>query len=105
MRGKSLIEGRKPNYCISAEVASQLDQQSEYIDMRGLDDLHYQNLILEYLKTFKTANRADFDKLLMDKLPKVLSDSQKYHKIKNLLQKMRRNGLIEIKELTWQKIS
>lgn len=101
LRKKGLIEGRKPNYCISADVAQHTDQQAEYLDMRGLDDQHYQGLILEYLRKFKTAKRKDFDDLLLDKLPKVLDVQQKRNRIRNLLQRMRKEGLIEAKGLIW----
>lgn len=101
LRKKGLIEGRKPNYCISANVAEQTDLQAEYLDMRGLDDQHYQGLILQYLRKFKHAKRADFEKLLIDKLPQILDDDQRKHRVRNLLQKMRKDGLVEAKGLTW----
>ena len=101
LRKKGLIEGRKPNYCVSANVAEQTDLQAEYLDMRGLDDQHYQGLILEYLRKFKHAKRADFEKLLIDKLPQILDENQRKHRVRNLLQKMRKDGLVEAKGLTW----
>lgn len=101
LRKKGLIEGRKPNYCVSANVAEQTDLQAEYLDMRGLDDQHYQGLILEYLRKFKHAKRADFEKLLIDKLPQILDEDQRKHRVRNLLQKMRKDGLVEAKGLTW----
>lgn len=102
LRKKGLLEGRKPNYCISADVAQHTDQQAEYLDMRGLDDQHYQGLILEYLRKFKHAKRKDFDDLLLDKLPKVLDTEQRRNRIRNLLQRMRKEGLIEANGLTWK---
>lgn len=101
LRKKGLIEGRKPNYCVSANVAEQTDLQAEYLDMRGLDDQHYQGLILQYLRKFKHAKRADFEKLLIDKLPQILDEDQRKHRVRNLLQKMRKDGLVEAKGLTW----
>lgn len=101
LRKKGLIEGRKPNYCISANVAEQTDLQTEYLDMRGLDDTHYQGLILQYLRKFQKAKRADFEKLLIDKLPQILDEDQRKHRVRNLLQKMRKEGLVEAKGLTW----
>ncbi|WP_174493916.1 RNA-binding domain-containing protein [Acinetobacter sp. Marseille-Q1623] len=102
LRKKGLIEGRKPNYCISADVAQQTDQQTEYLEMRGLDDQHYQGLIFEYLKKFGQAKRSELEKLLLDKLPQVLDESQKINRIRNLMQKMRRNGLIKTEGKTWK---
>ena len=102
LRKKGLIEGRKPNFCISANVAEQTDLQAEYLDMRGLDDQHYQGLILEYLKKFGQAKRAELEKLLVDKLPQVLDQDKKINRIRNLMQKMRVNGLIETEGKTWK---
>ena len=101
LRKKSLIEGRKNNYMIAADVARHTEQQAEYMQMRGLDDMHYQSLIIEYLKTFERGRLADFDKMLTNKLPQVLDDKQRKHKVRNLLQKMRRDGLVISKNQVW----
>lgn len=71
------------------------------MQMRGLDDMHYQSLIMEYLKTFERGRLADFDKMLTNKLPQVLNDKQRKNKVRNLLQKMRRDGLVTSKDQTW----
>lgn len=101
LRKKGLIEGRKPNYCISASVAVQTDQKKEYIEMRGLNEQHYQGLILEYLRQFGQAKRADLEGFLMDRLPQVLDIEQRKNRIRNLLQKMRLQGLIQTKGRSW----
>ncbi|MGM8898665.1 MULTISPECIES: RNA-binding domain-containing protein [unclassified Psychrobacter] len=101
LRKKSLIEGRKNSYIIAANVAKHTEQQAEYMQMRGLDDMHYQSLIIEYLKTFERGRLADFDKMLANKLPQVLDDKQRKNKVRNLLQKMRRDGLVTSKNQTW----
>ncbi|OAL83121.1 RNA-binding domain-containing protein [Acinetobacter terrae] len=102
LRKKGLIEGRKPNYCISADVAEHTDQKTEYLEMRGLDEKHYQGLILEYLRKFGQAKRSELEKLLLDKLPQVLDESKKINRIRNLMQKMRLNGLIKTEGKTWK---
>ena len=101
LRKKSLIEGRKNSYIIAADVAKHTEQQAEYMQLRGLDDMYYQSLIMEYLKTFERGRLADFDKMLANKLPQVLDDKQRKHKVRNLLQKMRRDGLVTSKNQTW----
>lgn len=101
LRKKSLIEGRKNSYMIAADIAKHTDQQAEYMQMRGLDDMHYQSLIIEYLKTFEKGRLADFDKMLANKLPQVLDDRQRKNKVRNLLQKMRREDLVTSKNQTW----
>lgn len=101
LRKKSLIEGRKNSYIIAADVAKHTEQQAEYMQMRGLDDMHYQSLIIEYLKTFERGRLADFDKMLANKLPQVLDDKQRKNKVRNLLQKMRRDGSVTSENQTW----
>lgn len=94
MRELGLIEGRSPNHFISAKVADAVDQKAQYIHNRGLDDQHYQELVMGYLKRYGQASRADLDGLLRAKLPDVLTEAQKANKVKNLLQIMRRAGVI-----------
>ena len=94
LRELGLIEGRSPNHFISAKVADAVDQKAQYIHNRGLDDQHYQELVMGYLKRYGQASRADLDGLLRAKLPDVLTEEQKANKVKNLLQTMRRAGVI-----------
>jgi ATP-dependent DNA helicase RecG len=100
LKNKGVIEGRKPNFHISVSVAKVTGQQAEYIKQRGIDDDYCQKIILDYLKKFKEGKRADFEKVLLDKLPDVLSPDQKKHKIKNILQKMKRRILIILKQIS-----
>jgi ATP-dependent DNA helicase RecG len=85
LKAKRLIEGRKPNYHISFDVAEKVNMQAEYIKTRGLKDDYFKNLILEYLDKCKQASKEDIDKLLMDILPGVLDEKQRKNKIHNLL--------------------
>lgn len=102
LRSQKLIEGRKPNYYISEQLAGHSDDRAQYIRNRTLDDQHYKQLITEYLERFEVARRLDINKLLLDKLPDVLDDTQKENKVKNLLQAMRKEGLIEPDGKTWR---
>lgn len=97
-----LIEGRKPNFHISARVATASDEKAQYIRNRGFDDQHYKQLIREYFERFGSAKRSDIDQLLIDKLPDILTAAQKTHKIKNLLQTMKNQGVIEVDGKTWR---
>lgn len=101
LRKKALIEGRKPNYIVAANIAKHSEQQAEYMQMRGLDELHYEGLILEYLKTFKEGKLKEFDKMLINKLPQVLDQDQRKSRVRYLLQKMRKKGLVFSKDRTW----
>lgn len=94
LRKLKLIEGRKPNIFISSQVAKASDTKGEYIRNRGLDNKHYEKLILEYLKKFSSASRKDIDNFILDKLPDILDEKKKKTRIRNLLQQMARKKLI-----------
>lgn len=85
LRARNLIEGRSPNFFVSAYVARHMGSKAQYMKNRPLDDKYYKNLIIEYLKKFDFASRKDIDDLLMDKLSDVLNYDQKKKKIGNLI--------------------
>lgn len=95
LRRNSLVEGRASNLFLSASVAKSSEQEAQYIRNRGFDDQHYKDMIIEYLKKFGRAKREDIKNLLWDKLPDILKDQQKENKITNLLQSLRRKGVIK----------
>nr|MBF0223706.1 hypothetical protein [Desulfobulbaceae bacterium] len=101
LKKQKLIEGRKPNFHISSQVAVKTDQQADYLKWKGIDDEYCQKVILDYLGKFGKGNKADFERGLLDKLPDVLTVQQKQDKIRNNLQKLRREQLIESKGWTW----
>lgn len=96
LKSRNLIEGRKPNYHVSSTVATVTGEKAKYIKQRGFDDDYYQRLILEYLKKFEVASSVDFKNLLENKFPEILDDHQKENKLRNMLQKMKRNRIIEL---------
>lgn len=94
LKRMKLIEGRKPNYHVSAAVAEATANKADYIRTRAQDDEFYAKLIIDYLEKFGQATRAEINKLLVGKLSDALDDKQKYNKIGNLLTKLRRQGKI-----------
>lgn len=94
LKSLKLIEGRSPNFFISAKVADWTGQKARYIRNRGLDDGYYCKLVTDYLQKYGQASRKDIDDLLLSKMPEILEPEQKAHKVRNLLQAMRRKGLI-----------
>lgn len=94
LRRAGLIEGRKPNFHVSASVAKATASKAEYIRTRAQDDEFYAKLITDYLGKFGEATRAEINKLLMDKLSDALDDKQKYIKVGGLLTKLRRREVI-----------
>lgn len=94
LRKAGLIEGRKPNYFVSAKVAAATANMADYIRTRAQDDEFYAKLLTDYLAKFKQADREEINKLLLPKLSEALDDRQKEKKVANLLTKLRRAGLI-----------
>ena len=94
LKKTGLIEGRKPNFYISASAAKVTDTKADYIRTRALDDEYYAKLLTEYLEKFGEVERAEINKFLLPKLSEVLSEEQKINKISNLLTKLRRKRLI-----------
>ena len=97
-----LIEGRKPNLHVSSSVAKMTNDKASYIRQRGIDDDYCKKIILDYLKQFGEGRREDFEKILLDKLPEVLDIEQKKNKIKNILQSLRKQGLIGPEGKIWK---
>lgn len=102
LRKKKLIEGRKPNLHISSRVAGKTDQKVDYMKMKGIDDAYCKKIIVDYLGEFSEGRREDFEKLLLDKLPDILDEQQKKDKVKNLLQSLRRSGVIRCLGKEWK---
>lgn len=94
LRKEGWIEGRKPNLHISAKLAAATARKADYIRTRSQDDAFYEKLVLDYLKKFGAATRAEIDQLLLEKLSESLSETQKANKMKNLLTKLRIAGKI-----------
>lgn len=94
LRKAGLIEGRKPNYFVSAVIASATANKADYIRTRAQDDEFYAKLVMDYLEQFGQASRAEINTLLLDKLSEALGAEQKEKKIGNLLTKLRRAGRI-----------
>lgn len=94
LRKAGLIEGRKPNYHVSASVAKATGNIADYVRTRAQDDEFYAKLITDYLQQAGEASRGDIDNLLAGKLSDALTPEQKQRKVGNLLTKLRRRGLI-----------
>lgn len=94
LRKLKLIEGRKPNIHISKKVAQAAHQEVQYTDMKGFDDQYYRDLIVKALTEHRSLKRLDFDKLIINKLPSILSETQKKNKVGNLLKMLRISGII-----------
>ena len=101
LKSKNLIEGKRNNYFISSTVAEITNQKSDYMKLRGINDDYCKKIIIDYIKKFKTAKKADLEEILLEKLGDSMTDIQKKNKIKNILQKLRRDGVIEPHGKEW----
>ena len=96
LRGKHLIEGRRPKLHVASHIAAVTEMEAEYIHHKAFDDAYYCDLIVEYLKKFGSAKRPKFNRLLEGKLSDLLSPTQKQTKIHNLLKRLQREGKIKV---------
>jgi ATP-dependent DNA helicase RecG len=88
LKSKKLIEGRKPNFHISSDVANATGERDVYIKQRGFKDEHYKKMIIEYIQKYGSISKQEIDKLILDILPNVLDEKQKANKIRNIIYAM-----------------
>lgn len=94
LRSKKLIEGRKPNYHISLNVAKKTGLKATYTKNKAFDKSYYLDLIIKAITQHKELSRKDIDDLLWSKLPDIMSNPQKKNKIGNLITELRTNNKI-----------
>lgn len=94
LREKKLIEGRKPNFYISAMIAKATGQKAAYSKNKGFNKAYYHDLILKAIKEHGSLSRKDIDDLIWEKLPDIYDEKQKKVKINNLIAELSRNGKI-----------
>jgi len=94
LKQRNLIEGRRPNLFVSAKIAEATGEKAAYIRNRALDKPHYKALVISFLEKFKQAKREELDEFLRAKISDALTPEQKNHRIRNLLQEMRRHGTL-----------
>lgn len=102
LKKRLLIEGRKPHYHISSSIASVTGQESQYIKVKGIEDDYCKKMIVDYLTKFKAGKKHNFEEMLADKLSPLLTEKQKKDKIKNILQAMKKDGVIYLVNNMWR---
>lgn len=95
LRKIGVIEGKKPNIYISSKIAEKLNEKAQYVKNKAFDEEYYRKLIIQYLSQFDKASKDDIRKLLIDKLPDILSENQKENKVRNILYSMGKKNIIE----------
>ncbi len=97
LKKKRLIEGRKPNYYVSANIAQTTGQKAKHTKAKGFEKDKYFQLILNCIKQHTFVERKDIDDLLWDVLPSWMTDKQKKTKINHLLTDLKQKARIENK--------
>ena len=90
LKSAKLLEGRYPNLLVA--VAG---QKAQHIRNRGFDSQYYRDIIVALVREHQPVSREDIDKLLLDKLPEVLSQEQKLNRVHNLLRQLAETGRIQ----------
>jgi ATP-dependent DNA helicase RecG len=85
LRAAKLVEGRYPNLIVAGPVAAATGQKAQHIRNRGFDSRYYRDLVVALVREHQPVSREDIDRLLLDKLPEVLSHEQKLSKVHNLI--------------------
>lgn len=88
LKKKELIEGRKPNYYISAKLAELTGQKANYTKNKGLDKEVYKGFVIKHIVNHGFATRDEINTLLLSNLPDYKNDKQRKIYINNLIQEM-----------------
>ena len=94
LKANGLVEGRYPNLVVAGSVARATGDAGRHIRERGFDKQYYLDLIIALVEEHGPVGRKEIDQALMPKLPDRLTDKQKNRKVQNLIQELRRSGLI-----------
>ena len=96
LKGKGFIEGKKPNYIISAQIAKTTKQVATYLNLKGENTAYCMQKILELIRLNKTGtHKNEIRQLLKNKLPEQLTEKQRDYKISYFLRKLKEKALIE----------
>jgi ATP-dependent DNA helicase RecG len=85
LKAARLVEGRYPNLMVAGRVAAVAGQKAQHIRNRGFDSQYYRDMIIALVREHQPVSRDDIDRLLLDKLPEVLTQAQKVAKVHNLI--------------------
>lgn len=103
LKKKELIEGRKPNYYISAKLAELTGQKANYTKNKGLDKEVYKGFIIKHIENHGFATREEIDAILFSNLPDYKNEKQRKIYINNLIQQMAGNTIENVGSRTQPK--
>lgn len=94
LRKEGLVEGRYPNIYVSYKVANMVGTPAEYVKNKGLDKDVYEQLIINALRTMKSARVSDIKAVLEGALPAIMDEKQQTKKVSNILQAMKKEEMV-----------
>ena len=96
LKKKGLIEGRKPDYYISAKLAELTGQKANYTKNKGLDKEVYKGFVIKHIENHGFATREEINSILFNHLPDYKNDKQRKIYINNLIQEMARTTIVNV---------
>lgn len=95
LKKSGLVEGRYPALFVSYKIAEVVGDKAGYVRNKGLDEKILKELIISALRT-GPLKKAVIYEAVKHALPDVLTEDKKYKKLSNLLQKMKKEGMIDV---------
>ena len=99
LKKAGLVEGRYPALYVSYKVAEAVGDKAGYIRNRGLEEKICKELIISALQN-GPLKKADIFLAMRHAFPEVLTEEKQYKKLSNLLQKMKKEGTVDVKGST-----
>lgn len=96
LKKNGFIEGRYPNVFVSLKIADAVGEKADYVHNKGLEEDICKQLIIQTLKAGPATHGELLEILKRGALPGILDEQKKARRVSNLLQKMKREGLIDV---------
>ena len=96
LRKSGLVEGRYPALYVSYKIAEAVGDKAGYVRNKGLDEKILKELIISALKN-GPQKKADIYESVKHAFSDVLTEEKQYKKLSNLLQKMKKEGIIDVR--------
>lgn len=96
LRKSGLVEGRYPALYVSYKIAEAVGDKAGYVRNKGLEEKILKELIISALKN-GPLKKADIYEAVKHAFPDVLTEEKQYKKLSNLLQKMKKEGIVDVR--------
>ena len=96
LKKEGFVEGRYPNIYVSFKIADIVGKKEEYVRNKGLKKDVYRQMVLNTLDEMSAASVSEIFKVLEGALPAHMDEKQQVKKVSNILQSMKKEGLIDV---------